>query len=535
MRRDFEAGRGPVQPGEVIDHCRIEGPLGSGGFGAVFRAFHLALEQPRAFKFLLSRPDASDELRPRFLAEARHTARLAHPHIVVVHNVGEHRGLPFIHMEYLAGASLAARLRAGPPPPAEALRLIDEVLAGLAFAHGRGFVHRDVKPDNVMLTEGGVAKLVDFGLSLNVAEASRLTLDTRRALGTPLYMAPEQWNSTTVGPAADLWSVGAMLYQMLGGRHPFEGHDVREIMARVLLRPHVPLSQVAPQLGKPLSDLVDRLLAKEPGARPAGAEEVRSALRQAASAPEPAPAPTAPASEAGGLVRLDGPGPARFRRSCDGGVMVRLEGGAFRMGADDGDADERPRRVVRLSPFLLDEAPVSRRQYAAFLTLWGSDRDDEGRPLLDAEVAGLRRSGAWWEPESDDDEPVTAVSWYGAAAFARWAGVELPTEAQLEFALAALEEGEGDHLRQLVGVVRFWCADAYDESFYAAAPAADPVNSARRPFVSVRGWSRLSGAGGWSRTRRDFAGPHERALDLGFRCALPCRPGSRGPGGALPG
>ncbi len=207
--------------------------------------------------------------------------------------------------------------------------------------------------------------------------------------------------------------------------------------------------------------------------------------------------------------------------------MLLLPGGEFLMGTDDGDPHERPRHSVRVSPFLLDETPASRRQFAIFLTLWGSECDDGGRRLLDPDVAGLRRSGSWWEPETDDEGPVTGVTWYGASAFARWAGVQLPSEAQLEFAFAVLTgNGLGTLLTQLVGSGRFWCADGYDEGLYAHGPSVDPANAPRGAFVSVRGTSRLSGPRGWSRTRRDFATPHEAVLDIGLRCALPWHRGS---------
>lgn len=202
-----------------------------------------------------------------------------------------------------------------------------------------------------------------------------------------------------------------------------------------------------------------------------------------------------------GLTPLPAVGsePPRVLRACDGAVMVLLPGGEFVMGSDAGDADERPRHRVRLAPFLLDAAPVSRRQFAAFLSLWGSERDDAGRALLDPVLAGLERVGMTWEPDGDEDAAVTGVSWYGARAYAHWAGMALPSEAQVEYAFVRLAAAEALlPWQRLLGTVRLWGAGTYDERFYGRAPAGDPVNEAPDPFVVIRGRSRLR-AQGWSR------------------------------------
>jgi serine/threonine protein kinase len=515
---------GDLIPGTVVDNCRLEALLGSGAFGAVYRAHHIALDQPRAFKFLMPRSGVRPEHKRRFLTEARHTAKLGHPNIVIVHNVGEFRGLPFIHMECLTGASLRARLRPGRPPLEEALRLIDQVLAALAAAHEKGVVHRDVKPENVMVLDGGAVKVVDFGLSVNIeAQTSRLTVGSDQVLGTPLYMAPEQWQTSRVGPPADVWSAGVMLYEMLAGQHPFGGQNILQLMYGVLHLPHPPLREVAPPVPEAVSAVVDRMLAKAAADRFADAAEARRALRKVAPRQPPewfgslvVAAPVANSVVLPESVVALPAGPdnvLRFARPRDGGNMVLLPGGEFHMGSNAGDPDERPQHVVRLSPFLLDEAPVTRRQFANFLSLWGSDRDDAGHRLLDPEVACLERVGMCWEP-ADETEPVSGVTWHGAMAYARWAGMQLPSEAQLEYAF-----GQGiDRPPNLLGTVRHWCADTYDERFYARSPALDPVNTATGAFVAIRGRSRLA-ASDWSPSQRNFAAPHEMFLDVGFRCA----------------
>jgi serine/threonine protein kinase len=536
-RDDRELFDPTPRPGLVVDNCRLEVLVGSGAFGAVWRAHHLTLEHPRAFKFLLRRSELTDAVRSRFLAEARHTARLSHPNVVIVHNVAEHGGLPFIHMEYLTGSSLRTHLRGGPVAVERALYIADQVLAALAAAHARGIVHRDVKPDNVMVLDGGAVKVVDFGLSLNVeANVSRLTVDSRVVLGTPLYMAPEQWRTSSVGPPADVWSAGVLLYELLSGETPFGASSLTELAAQIRHGRHVPLSGCA-SVARELSDLVDRMLAKEVARRFADAAEARSALRAvtgALSSAAAVPAPPTPDVPLSGLECLEPlaaeAGQVRqARRVRDGALMSLLPGGLFFMGSDHGDSDERPRHAVRLSPFLLDARPVSRRQFAVFLSLWGTDRDDEGHPLLDPDLAGLERIGMTWEPAGDEAGPVVGVTWYGAVAYARWAGARLPSEAQLESALGQLTAAQGGvpPWSALLGTVRLWCADTYDERFYAATPVLDPVNEDRGTFVSVRGRSRLGDSPDWSPSRRQFGTRHEVNLDVGFCCAVSLTPPDR--------
>jgi serine/threonine-protein kinase len=538
----------PIRPGEVVDNCVIEARLGAGSFGAVYRAHHVALDHPRAFKFLLPGTAVTAADKRRFLAEARHTARLGHPNIVVVHNVGEFRSLPFIHMEFLSGTSLRATLAAGRLAHETALRVLDQVLAALAAAHEQGVIHRDVKPDNVMVS-GGIVKVVDFGLSVNVqAQTSRLTVAANAVMGTPLYMAPEQWETSWVGPPADVWSAGVMLYELLAGRRPFRGANLMHLKEAIQNSPHVPLHQEAPNLSNALSAVVDRMMDKDPRRRFPDAGQAQTALRAAIeprpaaapsnlgtlipwqhasrpsasiSPPEPSPglSATPPPSSLIALAGMDGP--RRFQRPRDGATLILLPGGAFPMGSEGGDPDERPRHRIRLSSFLLDDTPVTRRQFAGFLSLWGSLKDDSGRPMLDPEMAGLERVGMWWEPVEEPDGPVVGVTWYGAAAYAHWAGMRLPTEAQVEFAFRCIADPAdpaGACLRRLVGEVRLWCADTYDEAFYRRSPELDPANRSAGPFVAVRGHSRLlpTPAGP---SKRQFAAPHEVAPDLGFCCA----------------
>ncbi len=526
----------PVKIGDVVDNCRIEKMLGEGGFGAVFQAMHLGLEQPRALKFLFPALGANAAMRKRFVNEARHTARLSHPNIVTVHNVGEHRGMPFINMELIRGSSLASWLEQGPVELDAALRVIDQVLAALAYAHEKGLVHRDVKPDNTMVCDSGRAKVVDFGLSLNTGSGvSRITQHTKARMGTPYYMAPEQWTTSSVTAAADVWSTGAMLYELVAGQLPFDGNTLLEIMHRIANLPHRPLIELVPGAPSALSQLVDRMLCKAVDERINDAADARQELHKAAdhlfgpkrivhSTPQRVLIATVRAEPFPDGIEQIEPfcGAQRFRRSCDDAEMVLLPGADFSMGSDDGDVDERPAHMVRMSPFLIDRGAVTRQQFASFLSLWGSDRDDDGRPMLDLEIAGIDKLGLVFEPLEAGQDPVAGVTWYGASTYAAWAGMSLATEAQLEYAMLrmveATEQDGSEAVEQLVGLVRHWCADSYDDRFYERHEEADPVNKDSCVFASIRGLSKMMPPLAWSRSRRGMSGRHELALDLGFRC-----------------
>lgn len=210
----------------------IEEVLGQGGFGVVYRATHLALGQPVALKFLSASWANSAEIRARFQREAFTLARLRHPGIVAVHDFGEVDGCLFLAMELVDGETLASSLpRDRPLPDARVAAVLDQICEVLAVAHAAGVVHRDLKPDNVMLS-GGRVKLLDFGLALTVEPGAARLTRTHAIQGTPTYMSPEQCRGRDVGPATDVYALGVMLYELLTGRPPFDGSAVLELMTQ---------------------------------------------------------------------------------------------------------------------------------------------------------------------------------------------------------------------------------------------------------------------------------------------------------------
>ncbi|MFJ2828871.1 protein kinase [Streptomyces sp. NPDC087263] len=304
----------------IVGRYRVLGRIGRGGMATVWRAHDDLLGREVAVKKLHPQPHLdADELATLFeraRREARSAARISHPNVVVVHDVVEDEGLPIIVMEYVPSITLADRIKAhGPVPPEEAARIGRGVLAALRAAHRAGVLHRDVKPANVLLAEGGRVVLTDFGIA-QAAETSALTR-TGQLVGSVDFMAPERLVGGPPGPEADLWALGATLFQAVDGRSPFLRDTVTETMYAIAMEP-------APEVraAGPLTSLIQGLLTSKPAER-LSAEDAERLLRAvdadprrirrvgssttppaaraaaAATAPAPAPAPAlAPASAA---------------------------------------------------------------------------------------------------------------------------------------------------------------------------------------------------------------------------------------------
>jgi hypothetical protein len=280
----------PQGPDEIgrLGGYRVLRMIGAGGMGVVFQAEDPQLGRLVALKVM--RPGlASDAVvLKRFLREARAMGAIKHDHVLTVYQVGEERSVPFFAAELLEGESLEDRLRrVGHLPVAEVLRIGREMAEGLAAAHERGLVHRDVKPANVWLEQPrGRVKVLDFGLARNAREDAKLTKQGT-ILGTPSYMAPEQARGGTVDPRTDLFSLGCVLYRACTGRLPFQGDDKISILLSVNTEDPPPPVQVCPDVPAGLSDLVMRLLAKKPEDRPQSAAAVVAALHELERPPAP--------------------------------------------------------------------------------------------------------------------------------------------------------------------------------------------------------------------------------------------------------
>ncbi|WP_412069603.1 protein kinase domain-containing protein [Rubrivirga sp. IMCC43871] len=283
--------------GQTIGQYAVHEVIGGGGMGVVYRAEDTRLRRTVALKFLPPTLRQEAAAAARFLAEARAASALDHPNICTVHEIGETAdGHPFIAMAYCPGASLRARLEAGPMPADEAAALAAQVARGLHRAHQAGIVHRDVKPGNVMVTPEGQAKLVDFGVA-RIGD-SMLT-QTGASIGTVSYMSPEQTRGEAVDARTDQWALGVMLHEMLTGERPFRGGYDQAVVYAILHEEPPPMGD-APA---PLAAVVARCLQKNPADRYPDADALADALDAARKGREER-GPAVPATRPTGRARL---------------------------------------------------------------------------------------------------------------------------------------------------------------------------------------------------------------------------------------
>ena len=282
VRRPTTLGtpRGAV-PLPRISGYEVLREVGRGGMGVVYLARQVRLNRPCALKTILAGDHASPEVALRFLAEAETVARLRHPNIVQIHAIGDHDGRPYIELEYIEGGSLAGRLDGTPWAPERAARLIETIARAVHEAHALGVVHRDLKPANVLLDHDDIPKLTDFGLAKSLNHDSGLTR-TETILGSPSYMAPEQADgrSKHVGTAADIYALGAILYELLTGRPPFRAATVLETLDQVKMVEAVPPSRLQPNLPRDLETITLKCLEKEPQRRFGSALDLADDLRR---------------------------------------------------------------------------------------------------------------------------------------------------------------------------------------------------------------------------------------------------------------
>ncbi len=291
-----------IANGTKLGPYEISGPLGAGGMGEVYRARDTRLDRSVAIKVLPAHVSADADLRQRFEREARTISALQHPHICTLHDIGHQDGIDFLVMEYLDGETLADRLKRGPLPVDQTVKIAVEVCDALEKAHRQGIVHRDLKPGNIMLTKGG-AKLMDFGLAKSVTIAGSGSAETHLTPSTPTmnmtalasaagpltqrgmivgtfqYMAPETLQGQPADARSDIFSLGCVLYEMVTGNRAFEGKSQLSVLAAILDKEPIPIRSAQPLTPPELERVVETCLAKDPDARWQSAGDVGRQLR----------------------------------------------------------------------------------------------------------------------------------------------------------------------------------------------------------------------------------------------------------------
>ncbi len=264
----------------ILDYD-VEAVLGRGGMGIVYKARHQRLNRFVALKMLITGVYAGPDERARFQREAEAVAGLRHANIVQVYDVGDHEGWPYFTMELLEGGSLAQALAGTPQPAGRAAALLATLAEAVQAAHQGGIVHRDLKPANILLTADGTPKVADFGLARHFDGEPALTLSGVR-MGTPSYMAPEQviGKAHTIGPAADVYALGALLYEMLTGRPPFRGETASETERQVIAEEPVPPARLNPKVPRDLETICLKCLQKDPQRRYADAGALAEDVRR---------------------------------------------------------------------------------------------------------------------------------------------------------------------------------------------------------------------------------------------------------------
>lgn len=525
-----------MQPGtQVGGHYIIKDVIGEGGMGVVYLAHDEVRDRQVAIKSLHVNLMGDSGIRKRFYREARLMTEWSHPNVVSVFSIIEHDDLLAYVMEFIDGETLEDYLQkwGGQLPYEDVQFIFGGVLKAMQTAHDRGIVHRDLKPQNILIEvrdDGLIPHVVDFGIA-KVIEGTQYTM-TGALLGSSHFMSPEQvQDNQSVDQRSDIYSLGVSMYYSITGRCPFEGGNQFGVMiAHVHQAPELP-GQYRPKLPLELERLVMDCLAKAPKDRPQSCEEVLTRLEAALKHVTP----TRRSKNAAPLPpTLEEP---------DGTKLILVPSGGMLMGPS--------RRDVYIDEYYLAQAPVTNRQFQAFIDATHYQPDD----------AEAQRFLSHWRdgksPKAILDHPVVFVSWFDARAYCRWSGRRLPTEAEWEKASRGTDgrkypwgkreptHSDANYGRKqgktcpvgnypktaapyghldMAGNVWEWCEDTDDPYFYLQGPNRNPritiTPKARQYSCVVRGGSWVFDAQSLRTYARSSFQPEFRLDGVGFRCAL---------------
>jgi serine/threonine-protein kinase len=529
-----------IAPGTQITlRYRIDGVLGEGGMGVVYRALDTDRERTVAIKALHASLMGDAGIRRRFKREAQLMLGWNHRYVARVYDVIEHEDLIAFVMEYVDGPTLEEHTQRwnGKLPYDEIRQIFSGVLEAVEAAHAVGIIHRDLKPQNILLhfdQSGVVPKIVDFGVA-KVLEGTTYTM-SGALLGTCRYMPPEQVESPQhVDHRADIYSLGVTLYRCVTGRTPFEGNSHFAVMMAHVQQAPEPPSAFRPHLPAALEQIMLQALAKDRGDRPQSCAEFRTALELALV--DVTPSPIDRGAESPRVLIED-----------DGNEMLLIPPGPFQLGAH--------RRIVLLDRFYLARHPVTNRQFQAFVETTGYAPSDPERHRF---LHHFRNGSC---PPELADHPVVFVSWTDARAYCRWAARRLPSEAEWEKAARGPEGNKYPWGREeptaelanfgqarakaypldggtvavsafphsaspygiegMAGNVFEWCEDVDDPGFYLHGPERNPRNTIQpgnAPCV-IRGGSWRYDARSLRTYARASFPPTFRLDTVGFRVAL---------------
>ena len=553
-----------------LGRYQIETPLGSGAFADVYRASDPMLKRTVALKVLKPALLADKEAFGRFVQEAQVAANLFHPHIATVLDLGEADGRYFIAMRYVDGLSLDKFLtKNGLLAWGQAIEITAQIGQALDFAHQKGLVHRDVKPQNIIISASEGAVLTDFGLVRAIAE-SGLT-HTGSMLGTPAYMAPEIWEGEEAVPATDQYALACVLVEMLTGKVLFDGKTPPAVMAKhfkPLVLPEA-WSQGVPAV---MNTTLSKVLAKTPAERFENNSVFLGAFREPLSvvsieniSEEKQEEPKKPTNQEAiskpEPIHQEAQGNQNIVLNLGYGVImefVRIPVGEFWMGDSEEQAskDEKPYHKVYLDEYLISKYPVTNRQYQVFV-----HESNHAAPL-------------YWKngliPRGLEDHPTVNINWNAAIFFCRWVSqqtgqlINLPSEAQWEKAARGTDQRiypwgdqkphpslcnydnggildtlfynirktttpigkyspQGDSPYGCVdmsGNVWEWCNDLYDANYYRNSPTSNPTGPISGKERIIRGGSWAYSVSYLRSAVRVANSPTNSGNDIGFRCIL---------------